>query len=99
MKQPAGAGTIDVPIPACIENGEYLIRFEQIGLHSASSAGGAQLYLSCTQVSVTGGSGSYSPSLMSFPGAYSATDPGLMINIYYPVPTSYTSPGGPVMKC
>lgn len=88
-----------MPVPSCIANGEYLIRFEHIGLHSASAANGAQLYLSCAQVSVTGGSGSYSPSLMSFPGAYSAQDPGLLINIYYPVPTEYISPGGPVMQC
>ncbi|KAI9896287.1 hypothetical protein N3K66_008459 [Trichothecium roseum] len=91
--------SITVPIPPCIENGEYLIRFEQIGLHSASSPGGAQLYLSCAQVSVTGGSGTAQPSLMSFPGAYSASDPGLLINIYYPIPTSYTNPGGPALKC
>ncbi|KAG9258367.1 glycosyl hydrolase family 61-domain-containing protein [Emericellopsis atlantica] len=94
-----GVSEMEIPIPSCIANGEYLIRFEQTGLHSASSINGAQLYLSCTQVSVTGGTGTYSPSLMSFPGAYSATDPGLLINIYWPIPTSYTSPGGPALKC
>ena len=45
--------------------------------------GGAQFYISCAQVSVSGGSGSKSPSeLVSFPGAYSPNDPGLLINIY-----------------
>lgn len=39
-----------------------------------------------------GGNGSPSP-LVAFPGAYKATDPGIMINIYYPIPTSYTPPG------
>lgn len=86
-------------LPSCLENGEYLIRFEHIGLHSASSAGGAQLYISCAQVKVSGGSGTAKPSLMAFPGAYKATDPGLMVNIYYPVPTDYKAPGGDPMTC
>ena len=88
-----------MPIPRCIANGDYLIRFEQTGLHSASNTNGAQLYISCTQLRVTGGTGSYSPNLLSFPGAYSPNDPGLLINIYWPIPTQYISPGGPAMKC
>ncbi|KIM28928.1 glycoside hydrolase family 61 protein [Serendipita vermifera MAFF 305830] len=66
----------------------YVLRF----LHIANSLG-AQFYISCAQLKVTGG-GSASPSpLVAFPGAYKATDPGILINIYYPVPTSYTPPG------
>ncbi|KAM0329277.1 hypothetical protein ACHAQA_004582 [Verticillium albo-atrum] len=85
------AGSVSFPLPRCLDNGEYLLRFEHIALHSASSSGGAQLYLSCAQIRVTGGSGGYKPArLLSFPGAYSASDPGLLINIYWPVPTSYT---------
>jgi hypothetical protein len=41
---------------------------------------------------VGGGSGSPSP-LVSFPGAYKASDPGIQINIYYPTPTAYQYPG------
>lgn len=91
--------TQTVTIPKCIADGEYLVRFEHIGLHSASSPGGAQLYISCAQVKVTGGSGGASPNLMSFPGAYSATDPGLMVNIYWPIPTNYKAPGGNPLTC
>ena len=29
----------------------------------------------------------------------SPNDPGLLINIYYPVPTSYTAPGPSVFTC
>lgn len=32
------------------------------------------------------------PTGVSFPGAYSATDPGILINIYQTI-TSYTIPG------
>jgi hypothetical protein len=69
------------------------MRVEHIALHSASAVGGAQFYLSCAQLKVeNGGNGSPSPKV-AFPGAYKATDPGIQINIYYPVPTSYTPPG------
>lgn len=95
-----GAKSVSVTIPRCLQDGEYLLRAEHIGLHSAGSAGGAQFYISCAQITVTGGSGTYSPkSLVSFPGAYKATDPGIMINIYYPVPTSYTPPGPAAETC
>nr|CDP29378.1 Putative Glycoside Hydrolase Family 61 [Podospora anserina S mat+] len=95
-----GARSINVPIPRCLQNGDYLLRAEHIALHSAGSTGGAQFYISCAQITVTGGSGTYSPrNQVSFPGAYSATDPGIMINIYYPVPTSYTPPGPAVETC
>lgn len=84
---------LPVTIPAATPSGQYLIRFEQIGLHVASSTNGAQFYLSCGQINVTGG-GSGTPSpLVAFPGAYSNTDPGLLINIYNPAITSYTFPG------
>ncbi|KAJ5012526.1 putative endo-beta-1,4-glucanase D [Colletotrichum sp. SAR 10_99] len=86
-------------IPSCTPPGEYLLRIEQIGLHSASAKGGAQFYISCAQIKVTGsGSGQFSPTVR-FPGVYTGNEPGILINIYYPVPTSYTIPGGPVAKC
>ncbi|KAK0120063.1 hypothetical protein ONS95_011476 [Cadophora gregata] len=90
------AATVTWKIPASTPNGEYLLRVEHIGLHSASAAGGAQFYISCGQINVTGGGSGTPGPLVAFPGAYKATDPGLMLNIYYPVPTSYTLPGPPV---
>jgi hypothetical protein len=50
----------------------------------------AQFYISCAQVAVTGG-GSGSPSpLVSFPGAYTGYEPGLLINIYN-LPSNFVS--------
>ncbi|KAL2881236.1 hypothetical protein SGCOL_003527 [Colletotrichum sp. CLE4] len=94
-----GKATVNVQVPKCIENGDYFLRVEHIALHSASSVGGAQLYISCAQLRVTGGTGTYKPTLMSFPGAYSPNDPGLVVNIYYPVPTNYKAPGGDALTC
>lgn len=80
-----GLTTLGFTIPEATPSGDYLARIEHIGLHAASQANGAQFYLSCGQITVTGG-GSGTPSpLVSFPGAYSATDPGILIQIYYPV--------------
>lgn len=63
-------------------SGEYLLRIEHIALHGASSVNGAQLYISCAQLSVTGGGSGTPGPLVSFPGAYKNTDPGLKVNIY-----------------
>jgi hypothetical protein len=95
----AGAANYDIKIPQCIAPGKYLMRNEHIAIHTAQSKGGAQFYLSCAQLEVTGG-GSKAPSnLVAFPGAYKATDPGILININYPVPTSYVNPGPPTFTC
>lgn len=55
--------------------------------------------MECAQINVTGGSGAKTPSTVSFPGAYKADDKGILINIYYPVITSYTVPGPAKFTC
>ena len=42
--------------------------------------------MSCYQLTVSGG-GSASPALVKFPGAYAASDPGILINIHAPMST------------
>ncbi|CAD0048182.1 unnamed protein product [Aureobasidium pullulans] len=73
-----------------------------LALHSASSEGQAQFYQSCAQIKVTG-SGSYSPASsaqIAFPGGYSATDAGILANIYdTSIYTSYKAPGPAVISC
>ncbi|EPS45974.1 hypothetical protein H072_29 [Dactylellina haptotyla CBS 200.50] len=69
-------------LPKCLASGNYLMRAELIALHSAYDNLGAQFYISCVQINVTGG-GSFSPSsTVSFPGAYPQNDPGVQISIY-----------------
>ncbi|EIN08692.1 hypothetical protein PUNSTDRAFT_154784 [Punctularia strigosozonata HHB-11173 SS5] len=84
-------GHYTVTIPSDIAPGNYLLKAEVIALHVASSPGGAQFYTSCYQINV-GGSGTASPPTVKFPGAYSASDPGILINIYQSL-TAYTIPG------
>ncbi|KAL1960749.1 hypothetical protein VTO42DRAFT_6579 [Malbranchea cinnamomea] len=92
----AHCGRMDVPIPADLAPGDYLLRAEVIALHTASSPSGAQFYMTCYQLTVDG-EGSQSPQTVSFPGAYSPSDPGIQINIYQKL-TEYVSPGPAVIE-
>ncbi|KAG5730705.1 putative endo-beta-1,4-glucanase D [Termitomyces sp. T112] len=94
----ASKGKVTFSIPSCIPPGQYLLRHEIIALHGASTYPGAQFYMECAQLQITGG-GSTTPSTVSFPGAYAGSDPGITVNIYYPPLTSYTIPGPPVFTC
>ncbi|KAF9487003.1 hypothetical protein BDN71DRAFT_1514404 [Pleurotus eryngii] len=84
-------------IPASVPSGSYLIRFETIALHSMP----AQFYPECAQITITGG-GSRAPTaaeLVSFSGAYKASDPGVTIDLYDQAATSqmtYVIPGPPL---
>jgi hypothetical protein len=95
----SAASNYDITIPKCIAPGKYLMRNEHIALHTAGSVGGAQFYLSCAQLDVTGGGSTTPTNLAAFPGAYKATDPGILININYPIPTSYINPGPKTFTC
>ncbi|THH29129.1 hypothetical protein EUX98_g5051 [Antrodiella citrinella] len=57
-----------------------------IALHTAQSYPGAQFYIGCAQVNISGG-GSASPPKIALPGAY------ITVNTYNNL-QSYTAPGG-----
>ncbi|KAF2476769.1 uncharacterized protein BDR25DRAFT_211040 [Lindgomyces ingoldianus] len=94
----SASGVQTVTIPQCIAPGQYLLRGELIALHGAQNANGAQFYMECAQINVTGGSASKTPATVSFPGAYKATDPGILYNLYAGQKT-YTVPGPSVFTC
>ncbi|KAF9446924.1 carbohydrate-binding module family 1 protein, partial [Macrolepiota fuliginosa MF-IS2] len=84
-------------IPKTVPSGQYLIRFETIALHSLP----AQIYPECAQIEITGG-GSLTPTsaqLVTFPGGYSNSDPGLSVDLYSTASktaTTYIIPGPPL---
>ena len=84
-------GKLDFTIPDDIAPGDYLLRAEAIALHAASSSGGAQHYVTCYQLTVTG-SGTATPAGVKFPEAYSKTGPGLGFSIHAPL-SEYPAPG------
>ncbi|KAI9170837.1 putative endo-beta-1,4-glucanase D [Paramyrothecium foliicola] len=85
--------TVDVKIPASIANGEYLLRVEQIALHMAQQPGGAQFYLACSQIKITGGGSGTPGPLVSLPGGYSNNDPGIVVDIWGKPLDNYRGPG------
>ena len=84
-----------VSLPSNIAPGEYLIRHEILALHSAQSVGGAEFYPSCAQLRVGGSQTGVPSSTVSLPGAYSDTDPGILIDPY-DMTGPYPFPGPPV---
>lgn len=96
LKTAPNAG-YEYTIPRCLKPGYYLVRNEIIALHAAWEYPGAQFYPGCHQLEVTG-SGSTVPSdLVAFPGAYKATDPGIVYDAYKA--QTYTIPGPAVFTC
>ncbi|KAI1371610.1 glycoside hydrolase family 61 protein [Hypoxylon crocopeplum] len=92
------SGSYSYTIPSCIEDGEYLLRIQSLAIHNPWPSGIPQFYISCAQVKVSGGSGSYNPTTVQIPGAFKETDPGYTVNIYSNF-KSYTVPGPEPMTC
>jgi len=101
----AGGGWHDFTLPSCVAPGQYLMRVELIALHSASIQGEAQFYVECAQIEVTGSGTNLGSNHVSFPGAYSATDPGILLSIYDNNGNTnnngqpYQIPGPAVLQC
>ncbi|KZV78587.1 hypothetical protein EXIGLDRAFT_824366, partial [Exidia glandulosa HHB12029] len=62
------------PIPKNVPSGEYLLRTEYIALCVAYYFGGAQFYIGCAQIAVTGGGNGTPSPLVSIPGVYTGND-------------------------
>lgn len=77
-------------IPSSLTAGNYLLRYEHIGLHIP---GAPQHYVACAQLAVTGSGSAKPSSLVAFPGAYSKSDAGLTWNIYSGSTAAYPYPG------
>ncbi|GIJ83779.1 hypothetical protein Asppvi_002609 [Aspergillus pseudoviridinutans] len=80
-----------VTVPSSIAAGNYVMRHEIIGLHSAGNKDGAQNYPQCINLKVTGG-GSDKPSGTLGTALYKDTDPGILVSIYQTL-SSYVIPG------
>ncbi|KAG8987324.1 hypothetical protein FRB90_003403 [Tulasnella sp. 427] len=81
-------------LPEDLPNGDFIMRHEVIALHNAMNQGGAEIFPQCIQVNVDCGSGKIPSATAKFPGGYSATAPGILINVYDdPNNIVYTFPG------
>jgi len=80
-----------VEIPPTLATGNYVLRHEILALHSAEELNGAQNYMQCVNLAVTG-TGTAVPSGTLGEALYQETDPGILVNIYETIAT-YTMPG------
>jgi lytic cellulose monooxygenase (C1-hydroxylating) len=85
-------------IPSSIAPGKYVLRHETIALHAANNPDGAQNYPQCMNIEVSGSGTNDLSSGTLGTELYTATDPGVLVNIYYPKLESYVIPGPPVMQ-
>ncbi|KAI0357971.1 glycoside hydrolase family 61 protein [Trametes cingulata] len=88
-----GLPSVNFTLPQNLPSGQYLVRMEAIALHSAEKYGGAQFYISCGQINVTGGGRATPGPLVAIPGVYTGYEPGILIDINWPIPENYTQPG------
>ena len=87
------ATTFNFVLPSSTPPGEYLLRAEGLAIHAAQKMGGAQFYVACAQIRVTGnGKGVLGPSVV-FPGAYTANSTGVLIPKIWSRIEEYESPG------
>lgn len=82
-----------VVIPKTIATGNYVVRHETVALHTAGTAGGAQVYPFCLNLAITS-SGTDNPAGVSAQTLYDINSPTLVYNIYAALPLpAYTIPG------
>jgi hypothetical protein len=95
--------TTSITLPADLPAGEYLIRHELIAMQLGMSQGGAEFYPACFQVRLASPSRTAAalPSgdqVVTFPGGYGDSDPGILDpNIYNPG-NDYVFPGPAVIS-
>ncbi|KAI0179702.1 lytic polysaccharide monooxygenase [Hypoxylon sp. FL1284] len=92
-----GKYQMEFTLPKTLEDGEYLLRAEHIGIHE-NHAGKPQLYMECAQIKISGGTGTANPSpVAKIPGIYKKSDSGLSFN-FWGGQGSYVMPGPAVAK-
>ncbi|CAE6367399.1 unnamed protein product [Rhizoctonia solani] len=96
--------TFKTKIPETLANGDYLVRHEIVALHTAQNKGGVEFYPSCFQLRIknsnAGNATVVATPTLSFPGAYTANDPGLLVNVFAQAAdgSEYKFPAGPIAE-
>ncbi|KAF9871230.1 glycosyl hydrolase family 61 [Colletotrichum karsti] len=78
----ADDGWHNFTMPACVASGEYLMRVELLALQESQLKNGAQFYMECAQIQVTGSGTSTGTDFAKFPGTYKSNDPGIFLDVY-----------------
>ncbi|KAB5586175.1 glycoside hydrolase [Coniochaeta sp. 2T2.1] len=81
-----------VSIPTDIAPGNYVLRHEIIALHAGGQPNGAQNYLFCFSLAISS-SGSKNPDGIPAQKFYSASDPGILFDLFSKSLAAYKIPG------
>lgn len=87
------AQTFNFRLSPEIPEGEYLLRAEGLAIHAAQKDKGAQFYVACAQVKVSGNGTALPGPTIKFPGGYTTTSTGILIPKLWSQIANYTSPG------
>ncbi|KXS20077.1 carbohydrate-binding module family 1 protein [Gonapodya prolifera JEL478] len=101
----AAKGHIQIPLPAGLPSGYYVLRSEMLALHGAGSPGGAQFYIGCLDIQVTGGPATADIApFVSIPGYLTDATPGVVYYLWWghgdnnrANGTDYPNPFGPAV--
>lgn len=72
---------MEFTVPDDIPDGEYLVRFEHVGIHE-NHVGKSQFYMECAQIAITGGGDGVPGPTVQIPGVYTAQDPAFTYSIW-----------------
>jgi len=94
---------LSATIPTNLPAGEYLIRHELLALHNGQAEGGAEFYPACIQVRLSAPTRADAKlptgsDIVTFPGGYSATDPGIWDQDVFTPSVPYQFPGPNVVS-
>ncbi|KAI8807017.1 glycosyl hydrolase family 61-domain-containing protein [Cladochytrium replicatum] len=71
-----------VKIPSFLAPGDYVLRVQLVALHVAEASGGAEFYVRCMDIRVTGSGAEKPPFEVKIPGAWNRNTPGVLFNLY-----------------
>ncbi|KAI8810880.1 glycosyl hydrolase family 61-domain-containing protein [Cladochytrium replicatum] len=71
-----------VKIPSFLAPGDYVLRVHLAALHAAGSPGGAQFYIRCMDIKVTGSGTQKPPFELQIPGTWNKNTPGVLFDLY-----------------
>jgi hypothetical protein len=87
------AKTFNFKLPVETPAGEYLLRAESLAIHAAQKSKGAQFFVACAQIKVTGSGTELPGPTIKIPGTYTANSTGILLLKIWSQITNYTNPG------
>ncbi|KAG9026489.1 hypothetical protein FS837_004597 [Tulasnella sp. UAMH 9824] len=75
------------------QGAQFYVSIHMTAFVTASTLTTLRTQIACGQIHVISSGSTLPSSYVSIPGVYNGHEPGILINIYYPIPATYTQPG------